>query len=149
VTNDRVPEPGPGGPRVRRVLETALYVDDLSGAVKFYEAVVGLRPISQGERLVAMDCGHGSVLLLFRRGMTTTGGSFPGGWIPPHDGHGPAHLAFAIDAGDLDGWRRHLAEHDVAIESEVAWDRGGTSLYFRDPDGHSVELATPGVWEVY
>ena len=26
---------------------------------------------------------------------------------------------------------------------------GGTSLYFRDPDGHSVEIATPGVWETY
>ena len=35
------------------------------------------------------------------------------------------------------------------IESEVNWDRGGTSIYFRDPEGHSVELATPGVWEVY
>jgi catechol 2,3-dioxygenase-like lactoylglutathione lyase family enzyme len=42
-----------------------------------------------------------------------------------------------------------LAEHGVGIESEVQWDLGGTSLYFRDPDGHSVELATPGVWPIY
>ena len=138
-----------GPTRVRRVLETALYVDDLPRAVGFYEDVIGLRPISRGDRLVAMDSGDGSVLLLFRRGATTAGVSFPGGWIPPHDGRGPAHVAFAIDAKALDAWRRRLADHEVAIESEVTWARGGTSLYFRDPDDHSVELATPGVWEVY
>jgi len=31
----------------------------------------------------------------------------------------------------------------------VKWPRGGTSLYFRDPAGHLVELATPGLWSTY
>jgi catechol 2,3-dioxygenase-like lactoylglutathione lyase family enzyme len=31
----------------------------------------------------------------------------------------------------------------------MEWPRGGTSLYFRDPDGHLVELATPGLWSIY
>ncbi len=26
---------------------------------------------------------------------------------------------------------------------------GGTSLYFRDPDGHLLELVTPGIWSIY
>jgi catechol 2,3-dioxygenase-like lactoylglutathione lyase family enzyme len=34
----------------------------------------------------------------------------------------------------------------IAIESRITWARGGTSLYFRDPDGHSLEVATPGLW---
>ena len=136
-------------PRITRVLETALYVDDLEESVRFYEGVMGLNAISTGDRLVALDAGEGTVLLLFRRGATTAGASFPGGRIPPHDGEGPAHFAFAVAAEDLDLWRGHLAGSDVEIESEVTWDRGGTSLYFRDPDGHSVELATPGVWRVY
>lgn len=26
---------------------------------------------------------------------------------------------------------------------------GGESVYVRDPDGHSVELVTPGLWAIY
>ena len=29
------------------------------------------------------------------------------------------------------------------------WPRGGESVYFRDPDGHLLELATPGLWPGY
>ena len=136
-------------PQIERVLETALYVDDLEESLRFYERVIGLNTMSRGDRLVALDAGRGTVLLLFRRGATARGISFPGGRIPPHDGQGPAHFAFAVAAEELDAWRGHLAENSVEIESEVTWDRGGASLYFRDPDGHSVELATPGVWETY
>jgi catechol 2,3-dioxygenase-like lactoylglutathione lyase family enzyme len=71
------------------------------------------------------------------------------GRIPPHDGQGPAHLAFAIATEALGAWEIHLQERGVAIESRVQWDRGGQSIYFRDPAGHSVELATPGTWTVY
>jgi len=42
-----------------------------------------------------------------------------------------------------------LAELGIAIESRVQWERGGSSIYFRDPDGRSVELATPGLWPCY
>jgi catechol 2,3-dioxygenase-like lactoylglutathione lyase family enzyme len=89
------------------------------------------------------------VLLLFRRGASSEGVSFPGGFIPPHDGTGPAHVAFAVDADSLDEWEQRLAAAGVAIESRVRWARGGRSLYVRDPEGHSVELATPGVWPTY
>jgi catechol 2,3-dioxygenase-like lactoylglutathione lyase family enzyme len=134
---------------VRRVVETALYVDDMQRAVAFYRDVLGLRPMGVGERLTPMDAGGASVLLLFRRGATAQGLSFPGGTIPPHDGAGPLHVAFGIDVAEFDAWEQRLAESGVAIESRVGWDRGGRSLYFRDPDGHSLELVTPGTWETY
>ena len=41
------------------------------------------------------------------------------------------------------------AERGVAIEGATNWSRGGRSIYFRDPDGHLLELATPGLWTVY
>ena len=59
---------------------------------------------------------------------------------------GPTHFALGIAAADLDAWRQRLERHGVSIEKEAKWPRGGTSLYFRDPSGNSVELITPGLW---
>jgi len=136
-------------PRIRRVLETALYVDEMDRAVRFYRDVMGLASMSVGERLSTFDAGDGTVLLLFRRGVTREGLKFAGGWIPPHDGAGPLHVAFAIDEDALVDWEAALAGHGVAIESRVSWTGGGRSLYLRDPDGHSVELVTPHTWANY
>ena len=136
-------------PIITHLLETALYVDDLDGVAAFYRDILGFRVLDASSRLVALDAGHATVLLLFRRGATVSGLATSSGWIPPHDGHGPVHLAFAIGADDLDAWEVRLHQRGVAIESRVRWDRGGQSIYFRDPAGHSVELATPGTWAVY
>jgi len=73
----------------------------------------------------------------------------PGGTIPGHDGSGRVHFAFAIAAEDLPAWETHLQACAVAIEGRTAWPQGGHSLYFRDPDQHLVELATPGLWRNY
>jgi catechol 2,3-dioxygenase-like lactoylglutathione lyase family enzyme len=136
-------------PSVARVLETALYFDDLDEAVAFYRDVLGLRVLVADPRLVAMDAGDATVLLLFRRGATVSGSQTPGGRIPPHDGQGPVHLAFAITMDALDEWEAHLERRGIVVESRIQWPRGGRSLYFRDPAGHSVELATPGTWATY
>jgi catechol 2,3-dioxygenase-like lactoylglutathione lyase family enzyme len=132
-----------------RVLETCLYVDDLDRAASFYERVLGLAALTHDARFRAYDVGGQSVLLLFRRGATLETVHMPGGSIPPHDGHGPLHVAFAISAEALAQWEQRLKEHAVAIEGRTKWSRGGQSIYFRDPDGHLVELATPGLWATY
>jgi len=135
---------------IRRVVETALYVDDMHRAVAFYRDALGLDVLGgEGERLTALDAGGATLLLLFKRGATTGGLTFPGGRIPPHDGAGPVHVAFAVDANALERWEQRLRERHIEVESRVTWTRGGRSLYFRDPDGHSLELVTPGTWETY
>jgi catechol 2,3-dioxygenase-like lactoylglutathione lyase family enzyme len=139
-------------PPVLRVVETALYFDDVSAlrtAAAFYRDTLGLRLMSVGDRLVSVDAGGGTVLLLFHRGETAKGLRWPDGWIPPHDGSGPLHVAIGVAVDQLDAWERWLAARGVEIESRVTWSRGGRSIYFRDPGGHSVELVTPGTWENY
>ena len=136
-------------PKLDRVLETALYVDDLERAAQFYERVLGLPALSKDSRFRAYDVGGTSVLLLFQRGATLETMRLPGGTIPPHDGHGPLHVAFAIAANELPAWTERLAANKVAIEGETNWPRGGRSIYFRDPDGHLLELATSGLWATY
>jgi catechol 2,3-dioxygenase-like lactoylglutathione lyase family enzyme len=135
-------------PRVRRVLETVLYCDDLARTAAFYQMLLGATPMLTGDRLIALEVGEGTVLLLFRRGNTGPLDA-PGGLVPGHDGGGPVHLAFAIDAEAIASWEARLAELGIEIESRVRWERGGQSLYFRDPENRSVELATPGVWPSY
>jgi catechol 2,3-dioxygenase-like lactoylglutathione lyase family enzyme len=136
-------------PPIRRVLETALYCERLERTAEFYESLLQREPLLESERLVALDAGEGTVLLLFQRGQTTTPFETPGGILPAHDGSGPSHLAFAIDAADFADWEQRLGELGIEIESRVSWGRGGRSIYFRDPDRRSVELATPGTWATY
>ena len=137
-------------PAINGVLETAVYVDDLDRATKFYCETLGFR-LMKGDaiRFQALDDGAGRVLLLFKRGGTMVPTPAPGVVIPPHDGSGPQHVGFAIAADAFGPWKERLKALGVAIESEGDWPRGGKSLYFRDPDGHLLELITPGIWDVY
>jgi catechol 2,3-dioxygenase-like lactoylglutathione lyase family enzyme len=136
-------------PKIERVLETALYVSDMPRAVAFFESVLGLSQMVTGDRLTAFDAGHHGVLLVFQKGASTSDIVGSGGTVPGHDGSGPIHMAFAIAADSYDDWKAHLINHGVAIRSEVSWTRGGRSIYFEDPDGHVLELATPGLWPNY
>jgi catechol 2,3-dioxygenase-like lactoylglutathione lyase family enzyme len=136
-------------PKLSGVIETALYVDDLQRARAFYQDVLGLSPLTSDSRFLAFDVGGRSVLLLFHRGSTLQPVHLPGGTIPPHDGSGPIHVAFAIAADQLPAWEERLKEHNIAIEGRTDWPRGGHSVYFRDPDQHLLELVTPGVWAIY
>ena len=138
-----------GAPKLDRVLETSLYSDDIERAAGFYEDLLGLPLLTSDQRFRAYDVGGKSVLLLFRRGATLETVRMPGGTIPPHDGHGPLHVAFAVAAPALEEWESRLSNQGVAIEGRTAWSRGGRSIYFRDPDGHLLELASPGLWATY
>lgn len=130
-------------PSVDGLLESSLYVEDVAASARFYEQIFGFRVISNfGPRGCAMKAGERQVLLLFKKGASKD-------IISPHDGDGELHMAFAIPAAQLDSWKAWLAENNIAVEEEHAWEAGGTSLYFRDPDRHLLEVATPGVWSIY
>lgn len=137
-------------PRISGQLESSLYVADLDQSAAFYQRVLGLEVLLQEDRMVGLAVPGGSILLLFRTGGSAEPSEVPGGTIPAHDGHGTQHVCFAIPLGELAAWEQHLQAEGIAIESRVApQSLGGTSLYFRDPDGHSLEVAVPGLWATY
>jgi catechol 2,3-dioxygenase-like lactoylglutathione lyase family enzyme len=130
-------------PKCDGILETSLYVNDVARSSQFYEAIFGFRRISDfGERGCAMRASDRQVLLLFKKGGSVSIQS-------PHDGDGELHLAFAIPTAELASWEEWLAQNGIQVEERRSWERGGQSLYFRDPDRHLIEVATPGVWTIY
>jgi catechol 2,3-dioxygenase-like lactoylglutathione lyase family enzyme len=130
--------------RPRAILETAVYADDLDAAERFYGEVLGLECFARAPgRHAFFRCGLG-VFLVFNPAET----EHPGGMVPPHGGRGAGHMAFAVREREMGAWRDHLARRGVAVEAEVAWPRGGRSLYVRDPAGNSIELATPAIWSI-
>jgi catechol 2,3-dioxygenase-like lactoylglutathione lyase family enzyme len=128
--------------KIQSVIETAIYVDDLDAAERFYQRVLGLRPIAKEPgRHVFFQVGDQNVLLAFLPQETLRGDL-----LPAHGARGPGHFALGVEATCLDDWRQHLQAERVAIEKEVEWPPGGKSIYFRDPAGNLVELVSPGIW---
>lgn len=129
-------------PRLEGILETCLYVDDLERAEEFYRTTLGLQAFARVDgRHLFFRCGS-SVFLLFNPAASRK----PEGGVPSHGALGPGHVAFGVSEDQLEPWRRHLLARGVEIEAEVSWPGGGRSLYFRDPAGNCLELATPATW---
>ncbi len=127
---------------IRAIVEAAIYCSDLGAAERFYTDVLGLTLLGkEAGRHVFFQVGQQQVLLVFCPETTLKGDH-----LPAHGARGPGHVALGVPPEDLDEWRKRLASHGVQIEHEQTWERGGRSLYFRDPAGNSVELVTPGVW---
>jgi catechol 2,3-dioxygenase-like lactoylglutathione lyase family enzyme len=129
---------------VSHILETAIYVDDLPRAERFYVEVLGLTVVGQADRRhVFLRCGQ-RMLLLFNPLVSRE----PSGDIPSHGAFGPGHVAFGVAELSLERWSAWLSERGVPIERVLDWPQGGRSLYFRDPAGNSVELTTPRIWGI-
>lgn len=137
-------------PKLDGILETCIHTEDMARAKAFYEGVLELKPIYSDSRLTAYSVAGHDVLLVFQKGATGETTIMPnGGVIPGHGGSGHLHVAFAISKDEMPKWESRLAQHNVPLEGAHTWSRGGRSIYFRDPDGHLLELATPGLWTVY
>ncbi|HXE10573.1 MAG TPA: VOC family protein [Bryobacteraceae bacterium] len=129
------------------IVETALYVANVDRAAEWYRRIFGFPIIFQQEdRLRVLEIGEKQVLLLFKEGASLRPQNLPGGTIPPHDGSGPAHMAFGMNTADAEQWEKLLTENGVEIEGRVDWGEGDRSLYFQDPDNHVLELISHDHW---
>jgi catechol 2,3-dioxygenase-like lactoylglutathione lyase family enzyme len=130
--------------QLKHILETCLYVDDLAQAEQFYTRVLGLRLESRQEgRHVFLRCGQRMLLLFNPLASREASDHFP-----PHGAFGAGHLAFGLHEAELADWTTRLEQQGVRIERVIDWPKGGRSLYFRDPAGNVLELATPKLWGI-
>lgn len=129
------------------ILEAALYVADIDRAEAFYGETLGFeRVLRAGERHVFFRVGE-TILLLFNPDRTETPSApdadLP---VPPHGARGQGHVCFGIGPDEFEGWRKRLLGAGIAIEADFRWPNGARSIYFRDPDGNSLECAEPRLW---
>jgi lactoylglutathione lyase len=118
---------------IRGVYEVAIRVKDLSKAEPFYREVLGLEVGIRDEK---------------RNWLFLRAGGDAGMVVLQEDkGDWPLqHFAFAVDSADIEAAASMLREKGVQVEGPVfhQWMQC-TSFYFRDPDGHDLELlSVPG-----
>ncbi|MDQ2982729.1 MAG: VOC family protein [Actinomycetota bacterium] len=129
--------------RLTRVYETVLYASDVAEATSFYADTLGLRLLEEPDELgSSFRLGGGGVLLLFKPELSSAAGRR----VPSHGATGAGHVAFSLEPGAYDQALAELRERQVEIETEIAWEQGGRSIYFRDPAGNSVELVEGDLW---
>jgi catechol 2,3-dioxygenase-like lactoylglutathione lyase family enzyme len=125
-----------------RILETALYAEDLRAARQFYVERLGLEEVSfDPDRDLFLRVGD-AMLIIFRASRTLIHDS----GVPPHGSTGPGHMAFGVSREELDAWEARLGDLDVPIIEVVEWRNGAKSIYFKDPAGNILEFATTDLW---
>jgi catechol 2,3-dioxygenase-like lactoylglutathione lyase family enzyme len=124
--------------KIQKILETALYVNDIDQAEKFYTEVLNFEKIDKTPgRDLFLKCGE-TVLILFNPEQT----KIDSGKVPTHGAVGPCHIAFGISDTEFPYWVDRLATHNIPIERTIDWNANMHSVYFRDPSGNSLEFAS-------
>ncbi|MGD2200611.1 MAG: VOC family protein [Candidatus Bathyarchaeota archaeon] len=107
-----------------------LYVKDLKGSSGFYGEVLGFEVVRTMEtstsKIVFLDTGEGLLELIQRPG--APGKAPEGPW---------SHVAFKVD--DYDAMESKLEGMGLELRKVVLGD-GSRIAFFKDPDGHDVEI---------
>ncbi|HEY7545825.1 MAG TPA: VOC family protein [Blastocatellia bacterium] len=116
---------------IRGIYEVAIKVKDLPASEAFYRHTLGLEEglRDDGRRWLFLRAGG-------ERGMIV---------LQEDKGEWPLqHFAFNIDESDIERAAALLRERGVEVEGPIfhQW-MPATSIYFKDPDGHDLELCAP------
>lgn len=127
---------------INQIKESSLYVQDLERTETFYNGKLNFEVIGrEKERHIFFKVGS-SVLLCFLARATERDET-----LPPHYGEGKLHIAFEVPKSDYEAMKKWITSKGIDIEHEQHWFGEYSSFYFRDPDGHSLEIVQEGMWD--
>ena len=133
-------------PKTQGLHHITAITSDASSAVNFYTRILGLKLVKKTVNFDDPSAYHlyfgdekgspGTLITFFDWGRAVGYGQVGAGVTH--------HFAFTTrDHESLDLWKSWLEQNDVSVLGPL--DRGSfESLYFRDPDGLILEIATPG-----
>lgn len=130
---------------VQRIDHVVLRVRDLDRSVRFYGDVLGCPVERRREHLglVHLRAGTSMIDLVCIDGTLGARGGAPAG----REGRNLDHLCLRIEPFDEAALVAHLAVFGIVPEGPADINFGaegdGPSLYFRDPDGNTLELKGP------
>jgi catechol 2,3-dioxygenase-like lactoylglutathione lyase family enzyme len=120
--------------RLERLDHVSLNVSDRARSIAWYRDVLGLQLMNdpQADDWPAFMGNFGMCIGLFQAQTAAPRRAA--------ESVGLRHIAFMVGKDDLDRAQTHLTGQRVDFRFE---DHGDThSVYFRDPDGHVIELTT-------
>jgi len=130
---------------VERIDHVVFRVRDLERSIAFYSSVLGCEVVRRREHLglVHLRAGASMIDLISLDGsLGARGGAGPGTEARNLD-----HLCLRVEPFDEAALLAYLSEHGAtplaAAEVNFGAEGDGLSLYFRDPDGNTIELKGP------
>jgi len=107
-----------------------LHVGDVERSKKFYTEILGMIVYREDDGQVFLRAGQQGVALFRKRGDA-----------PLTAGQDLNHLALNVTVGTYETLKDELEQRGVVVTGRPGEDR---CIYFRDPDGHRLQLMVPG-----
>ena len=107
-----------------------LHVNNVERSKKFYTEILGMTVYREDKRQVFLHAGKQGVALFEQ----------PGG-APLTAGTDLNHMALNVAAGTYETLKSELERNGVSVSGRPGEDR---CIYFRDPDGHRLQLVVHG-----
>lgn len=130
---------------VERIDHVVFRVRDLERSIAFYSSVLGCEVVRRREHLGLVHLRAGASMI----DLISLGGSLGarGGAGPGTEARNLDHLCLRVEPFDEAALVAFLSAHGAtplaAAEVNFGAEGDGLSLYFRDPDGNTIELKGP------
>jgi len=112
--------------RASGVDHIVLHVNDVQRSKKFYTEILGMTAYREDDGQVFLHAGQQGVAL-FKKSDDQ----------PLAAGNDLNHLALNVETGSYETLRADLEAHGISVGGRPGEDR---CIYFRDPDGHRLQL---------